>query len=312
MKEAEERTLGDGVASLIGDKKALLLLDNLEQIVSAAPEVAGLVEQLPGAADRDHQQDPARIAAEREYPLAPLALPPSSDRDSTESLMAYPAVALFVERASTTQRLVRADVRECRCRRGRLPAPGRSSACSRARCRPTAAPVPGGAARAARPRPRCAHVRPARHSRAAADAARHDRLEPLAPDGVGAAPVPADGRVRRRVHPRRCRGRLRGAGETSLDELESLVDKALVQMDGQGDRLRMLQTIGEYARERLEAARRGERDRAEARPPVCGARARDPRRHRGHRPDRSPSNAGSPRRATSRPRSTRSWRRRRR
>ena len=47
-------------------------------------------------------------------------------------------------------------------------------------------------------------------------------------------------------------------GETVLDELESLLDKALVQTDGQGDRLRMLQTIGEYARERLEAA--GETD----------------------------------------------------
>ena len=43
-------------------------------------------------------------------------------------------------------------------------------------------------------------------------------------------------------------------GESILDELESLVEKALVQADGQGDRLRMLQTIGEYARERLEAA----------------------------------------------------------
>jgi tetratricopeptide (TPR) repeat protein len=43
-------------------------------------------------------------------------------------------------------------------------------------------------------------------------------------------------------------------GETILDDLESLVDKALVQADGQGDRLRILQTIGEYARERLETA----------------------------------------------------------
>jgi len=43
-------------------------------------------------------------------------------------------------------------------------------------------------------------------------------------------------------------------GETILDELESLVDKALVQTDSRGDRLRMLQTIGEYARERLEDA----------------------------------------------------------
>ena len=44
------------------------------------------------------------------------------------------------------------------------------------------------------------------------------------------------------------------SGEAVLDELESLVDKALLQTDGQGDRLRMLQTIGEYASERLEAA----------------------------------------------------------
>jgi hypothetical protein len=43
-------------------------------------------------------------------------------------------------------------------------------------------------------------------------------------------------------------------GETALDELESLVDKALVQADGQGDRFRMLQTIAEFAGERLDAA----------------------------------------------------------
>ena len=42
VKEAEERTLGDGVVALIGDRKALLLLDNLEQVVAAAPEVARL------------------------------------------------------------------------------------------------------------------------------------------------------------------------------------------------------------------------------------------------------------------------------
>ena len=47
MKEAEERTLGEGIAALIGDKKALLLLDNLEQLVAVAPEVAELVSHCP-------------------------------------------------------------------------------------------------------------------------------------------------------------------------------------------------------------------------------------------------------------------------
>src|SRR6266545_2690408 len=99
VKEAEGRTLGDGVAALIGDRKALLLLDNLEQVVSAASELAGLIERCPGLRIVTTSRTPLRIAAEREYPLAPLALPPSSDPDETESLMAYPAVALFVDRA---------------------------------------------------------------------------------------------------------------------------------------------------------------------------------------------------------------------
>jgi hypothetical protein len=80
VKEAEGRTLGDGVAALIGDKKALLLLDNLEQVVSAASEVAGLIERCPGLWIVTTSRTPLRIAAEREYPLA-----------------------LFVERARTTR-----------------------------------------------------------------------------------------------------------------------------------------------------------------------------------------------------------------
>src|SRR5581483_949559 len=43
-------------------------------------------------------------------------------------------------------------------------------------------------------------------------------------------------------------------GGSCLDELESLVDKALVQLDAQGDRLRLLETIREFAAERLAAA----------------------------------------------------------
>ena len=47
VKEAEERTLLDGIVSLIGDRPTLLLLDNFEQIVAVAPEVATLTERCP-------------------------------------------------------------------------------------------------------------------------------------------------------------------------------------------------------------------------------------------------------------------------
>jgi class 3 adenylate cyclase len=103
VKEAEGRTLGDGVVALIGDKKGLLLLDNLEQIVRAAPEVARLVTACPNLRIVTTSRTPLRIAAEREYPLAALALPASTDSETIESLLDYPAIALFVERAGTTK-----------------------------------------------------------------------------------------------------------------------------------------------------------------------------------------------------------------
>jgi hypothetical protein len=67
VKEAEERTLAEGVVALIGDKKALLLLDNLEQVVEAASDVAMLVplSVAPRGGDR---QVPLRIAPNRTTP----------------------------------------------------------------------------------------------------------------------------------------------------------------------------------------------------------------------------------------------------
>jgi len=103
VKEAEGRTLGDGIVSLIGDRTALLLLDNLEQVIAAASDVARLVDSCPELRIVTTSRTRLRIADESEYPLAPLELPPPSDTDSTESLMAYPAVALFVERAAATR-----------------------------------------------------------------------------------------------------------------------------------------------------------------------------------------------------------------
>ncbi len=146
VKEAEERTLGEGIAALIGDKKALLLLDNLEQLVAVAPEVAELVARCPELRIVATSRTPLRIAAEREYPLAPLEVPP--------------AVELFVERARTARgsfELTPENAR--RCRSG-LPTARRPSARARARRCAAADPVPGGVARAARSRPPGAHVGP--------------------------------------------------------------------------------------------------------------------------------------------------------
>ncbi len=67
VKEAEERTLGEGIIALIGNRKALLLLDNLEQIVTAAPEIARIVDRCPELRIVTTSRTPLRIDAEREY-----------------------------------------------------------------------------------------------------------------------------------------------------------------------------------------------------------------------------------------------------
>ena len=70
VKEAEGRTLADGLVALIGDRRALLLLDNFEQVVAAAPDVARLVERCPELRVVTTTRTPLRIVGEREYPLA--------------------------------------------------------------------------------------------------------------------------------------------------------------------------------------------------------------------------------------------------
>jgi predicted ATPase len=254
VKEAEGRTLRDGVAALIGDKKALLLLDNFEQVVSAAADVARLIERCPDLRIVTTSRTPLRIAAEREYPLAPLALPPASNLDAPESLLAYPAIALFVDRARTTRGSFELTQEN---------AEAVSAVCRRLDGLPLALELAAARLRLLSPEallerldhalnvltsgPRDAPVR--QQTLRATIEWSHSLLEQPEQRLFCRMSVFAGGCTFADAE-----AVCADHGEPVLDELESLVDKALVQTDGQGDRLRMLQTIGEYGRERLEAA----------------------------------------------------------
>jgi predicted ATPase/class 3 adenylate cyclase len=258
VKEAEERTLGDGVVSLIGDRKALLLLDNLEQVVLAAPEVARLVERCPRLRIVTTSRTPLRIAAEREYSLAPLALPPTSGPVTAEALMDYPAIALFVERAKATK--------------GSFALTPEHAAAVAAVCRrldglPLALELAAARMRILSPEALLDRLDHALNVLTAGPRDIPERQQTLRAtiDWSHALLAGSEQRLLRRmaVFVDGCtfadvEAVCADPGESSLDDLESLVDKALVQLDGTGDRLRMLQTIGEYARERLVAA--GEAD----------------------------------------------------
>jgi predicted ATPase/class 3 adenylate cyclase len=254
VKEAEERTLGEGVAALIGDKKALLLLDNLEQVVAAAADVAALIERCSGLRIVTTSRTPLRIAAEREYPLAPLDLPAPSDPGSIESLMSYPAIQLFVERAATTRGSF-----ELTPENGRAVA----AVCRRLDGLPLALELAAARLRLLSPEALLERLDRALQVLTSGPRDTPERQQTLRAtiDWSHSLLEEPEQRLFRRmaVFAGGCtiadvEAVCADPGENVLDELESLVDKALVQTDGQGDRLRMLQTIGEYARERLESA----------------------------------------------------------
>jgi predicted ATPase len=87
VTETISQTLGakDGLASHIGERELLLLLDNLEQVVEAAPELSKLLSSCPNLTLLCTSRELLRTSGEVEYPVPPLA--------SAE------AVSLFCERS---------------------------------------------------------------------------------------------------------------------------------------------------------------------------------------------------------------------
>ena len=65
----------DGLAEHIGERELLLVLDNFEQVVAAAPELSRLLEACPNLRLLVTSRELLRIAGEVDYPVAPLAEP---------------------------------------------------------------------------------------------------------------------------------------------------------------------------------------------------------------------------------------------
>jgi len=80
------------------DQPTLLILDNFEQVLNAAPLVADLLSSVGTFRVLATSRAPLRLRGEREYGVGPLALEGSDDAVSPADLERSPAVRLFVER----------------------------------------------------------------------------------------------------------------------------------------------------------------------------------------------------------------------
>jgi predicted ATPase/class 3 adenylate cyclase len=220
--------VSDDLAVRLQSRRALVLLDNFEQVIDAAEQVGELVARHPLLTLVVTSREPLHLAAEHEY-----AVPPLSERE---------AAALFCERA----RSVRPDFKED----GPV-----LEVCRRLDCLPLALELA-----AARVKALSTEVLLRRLERrlplltgGPRDAPQRQRTlraaiawsyELLTPDEqrVFAALAAFSGGCTLEAAETVCR--------TDLDTIASLVDKSLLRREG--ERYFLLETIGEYALERLE------------------------------------------------------------
>ncbi len=103
---AHEADDGSPLAALkvwLRDRRLLLVLDNFEQVVGAAPVVADLLAGCPGVTALVTSRVRLRVAGEREHPVSPLTLPAAGGPPSLEGVAGSEAVRLFAERAQAVR-----------------------------------------------------------------------------------------------------------------------------------------------------------------------------------------------------------------
>jgi len=103
LKESGDTSLPDALKAFLRERASLLVLDNFEQLLSAAP----LVRELLGSASNLKILVTSRAAlhlkAEQEKVVLPLAVPPQYSNLSVEQLSRYAAIELFAVRARETK-----------------------------------------------------------------------------------------------------------------------------------------------------------------------------------------------------------------
>ena len=213
VSDSGERPLLETLIGVLQSEPLLLLLDNCEHLLPAAPSIAALLAACPLLTVLATSRAPLRLAAEHTFAVPPLALPDATHATHAATLATVAqseAGALFLARATAQQgeshiAEATAPAIAAICRRlDGLPLAIELAAARSTVLTPQALLARAGAA------PRPADRRGARRAGTPANAAGDDRLELCAAHATSPAAVRPAGRVCRRLDARRGRGDLRG------------------------------------------------------------------------------------------------------
>jgi predicted ATPase/DNA-binding CsgD family transcriptional regulator len=122
VSEAGDRPLSSLVINALRTERSLMIVDNFEQVVEAAPLLTDLLTHCPTLTIIVTSRSVLRVTGEHDYPVAPLPVPAVQSRMATAPAVTdSPAVRLFVDRASAvnpdfalTEQTVEAVAEICR------------------------------------------------------------------------------------------------------------------------------------------------------------------------------------------------------
>jgi len=103
VREEAGRPLADRLREYLAAKNLLLVLDNVEHLIEAAPLVAELLGATPELKVLATSRVPLHLRAEHEYPVPALDLPPRKPPPTVQQLTQYDAVRLFIARAQAVK-----------------------------------------------------------------------------------------------------------------------------------------------------------------------------------------------------------------
>jgi predicted ATPase len=97
--ERPNRPLVESLQRYLGGKQMLLVLDNFEHVLEAAPLLTQLLASAPRLAVLVTSREVLRLSGEHEYLVPPLSIPQREHIQSVQDMMLYESVALFSQRA---------------------------------------------------------------------------------------------------------------------------------------------------------------------------------------------------------------------
>ncbi|MBK8783110.1 MAG: tetratricopeptide repeat protein [Anaerolineales bacterium] len=101
--ESSKIPIEEAVKAALVKKSLLIVLDNFEQIVDAAPQLLPLLGAAADIKMLVTSREALRLRGEQEFHLAPLPVPNQHEKNSFEQLQGIPSVSLFIERAQAVK-----------------------------------------------------------------------------------------------------------------------------------------------------------------------------------------------------------------